>query len=84
MNESPTEKLIRELREENERLLNALKAGGGGIPENNTQQQQQQQQTGISEEGKNFYFHPTQNNLPRESFSFITIILRLITRNTVA
>eukprot|EP00794_Sanderia_malayensis_P003504 gene3504-4004_t len=49
VNESPTEKLIRELREENERLLNALKAGGIAT-EAPQQQQQQQQQSGISEE----------------------------------
>ena len=30
MNESPTEKLIRELREENKRLMDMLKKGGGG------------------------------------------------------
>ena len=28
MNEDPTEKLIRELKEENQRLLDALKKGG--------------------------------------------------------
>ena len=30
MNESPTDKLIRELREENKRLMEMLKKGGGG------------------------------------------------------
>ena len=30
MNESPTDKLIRELREENKRLMDMLKKGGGG------------------------------------------------------
>ena len=30
INESPTDKLIRELKEENARLMEALKAGGGG------------------------------------------------------
>ena len=29
MNESPTDKLIRELREENKRLMDMLKKGGG-------------------------------------------------------
>ena len=63
VNESPTEKLIRELREENERLLNALKAGG--LPLEGQQQQQpqeNQQQSGIPEDGSSllvlmsFYF----------------------------
>ena len=50
INESPTEKLIRELREENERLLKALKAGG--MPaEVQERQEEQQQQVGIPEEG---------------------------------
>jgi len=49
INESPTEKLIRELREENERLLKALKAGG--MPaEVQERQEEQQQQVGIPEE----------------------------------
>ncbi len=30
VNESPTEKLIRELREENARLMEEMKKGGGG------------------------------------------------------
>ena len=30
VNESPTDKLIRELREENKRLMEMLKKGGGG------------------------------------------------------
>ena len=30
INESPTDKLIRELREENQRLMELLKQGGGG------------------------------------------------------
>jgi hypothetical protein len=30
INESPTDKLIRELREENKRLMEMLKQGGGG------------------------------------------------------
>ena len=51
INESPTEKLIRELREENERLLNALKAGGLPLEAQQQEQQQQQQQSGIPEEG---------------------------------
>ena len=32
INESPTDKLIRELREENARLMEALKKGGGQLP----------------------------------------------------
>ena len=32
MNETPTEKLIRELKEENTRLMELLKSGGGGGP----------------------------------------------------
>ena len=51
MNESPTEKLIRELREENERLMNALKTGGISLDQQQQQQQQQQRQAGISEAG---------------------------------
>lgn len=49
INESPTEKLIRELREENQRLLEQLKQGGGAMV---IQGEPGQPQTvGVSEEG---------------------------------
>ncbi len=35
INESPTDKLIRELREENKRLMELLKKGGGGAGTDN-------------------------------------------------
>ena len=43
VNESPTDKLIRELREENQKLLEMLKAGGTGTPQESTK--------GYSEDG---------------------------------
>ena len=50
VNESPTEKLIRELREENQRLLDQLKMSGGGQPIMQGEPGQPQM-VGISEEG---------------------------------
>lgn len=50
VNESPTDKLIRELKEENARLLNMLKSGGGAATVNN------QSQDGYTKEG--MYPHP--------------------------
>ena len=49
VNESPTEKLIRELREENQRLLEQLKMGGQPIMMQG--EPGQPQMVGISEEG---------------------------------
>lgn len=43
VNESPTDKLIRELREENQKLLEMLKGGGGQMATG---------ATGISDEGQ--------------------------------
>ena len=51
VNESPTEKLIRELREENQRLLDQLKISGGGQPIVMQAEPGQPQMVGISEEG---------------------------------
>lgn len=51
VNESPTEKLIRELREENQRLLDQLKLSGGGQPI--MMQGEPGQMVGISEEEVN-------------------------------
>ena len=51
VNESPTEKLIRELREENQRLLDQLKISGGGQPIVIQAEPGQPQMVGISEEG---------------------------------
>jgi len=51
VNESPTEKLIRELREENQRLLEQLKVSGGGQPIVMQAEPGQPQMVGISEEG---------------------------------
>ena len=48
INESPTEKLIRELREENQRLMEQLKAGGVVYVE----APQGAQPTGTTDEGK--------------------------------
>ncbi|XP_022782679.1 kinesin-like protein KIF28P [Stylophora pistillata] len=51
VNESPTEKLIRELREENQRLLEQLKQGGGAIIMQG--EPGQPQTSGVSEEEVN-------------------------------
>lgn len=51
VNESPTEKLIRELREENQRLLEQLKMSGGGQPIVMQAEPGEPQMVGISEEG---------------------------------
>lgn len=51
VNESPTEKLIRELREENQRLLDQLKMSGGGQPIMMQGEPGQPQMVGVSEEG---------------------------------
>lgn len=51
VNESPTEKLIRELREENQKLLEQLKMAGGGQPMVIQGEPGEPQVVGISEEG---------------------------------
>ena len=51
VNESPTEKLIRELREENQRLLDQLKGQGPGQPIVIQGEPGEPQMVGISEDG---------------------------------
>jgi len=53
VNESPTDKLIRELREENAKLMEMLKKGG--IPPEMMAAQQEGGGSDGSQEGKNIY-----------------------------
>lgn len=55
VNESPTEKLIRELREENQKLLEQLKMAGGGQPIVIQGEPGEPQVVGISEEGSLYF-----------------------------
>lgn len=63
VNESPTEKLIRELREENQRLLDQLKMSGGGQPIMMQGEPGEPQIVGISEEGPCVNFATVNYNL---------------------
>lgn len=52
VNEDPTEKLIRELKEENQRLMDALKKGGlGELKDDDEEEKQHMTEEGRSNHG---------------------------------
>lgn len=60
MNEDPTEKLIRELKEENEKLMEMLKKSQAGeavkMSADDDDDEDDNQNEGMSEEGKNLFY----------------------------
>ena len=55
VNEDPTEKMIRELQEENEKLKKMLEAGGVSLPQGDGEMGIEETE-GMSAEGKNAHF----------------------------